>query len=265
MVLLSLATYRELKKDLTAAQERGLTSRLGKLKKEAEIPENLYQLRPSGSQLPRIYGLPKIHKPDVPLRPIVSCIGAPSYKLSKYITSIISPLAGRTDSHVKNSKHFVEMMSGLRVEEDEILGSFDVSSLFTNVPIDEAVRIIRERLRNDKTLCDRTTLSLDQVAELLAAVANLYMKFFEELALRSAPVTPRLWKRYVDDTCCILKKGMAEALLGHLNSVRPSIKFTVEIEKEGTLPFLDTLLRRKGDGTLDITVYRKPPTHRLLP
>ena len=288
--MLETATYQQLKKDPTAAQERKLTSRLGRLKKEGEIPESLYQrLRPSGSQLPRIYGLPKIHKPEVPLRPIVACIGAPSYKLSKYITSLISPLAGRTDSHVKNSKHFVEMMSGLRIEDDEMLVSFDVSSLFTNVPVDEAVRVIHDRLQNDVTLCDRTTLSPDRVAELLevclrstyfcyggtfyeqqegaamgspvsAAVANLYMEFFEDLALRSAPVTPRLWKRYVDDTCCIVKKGTVEALLGHLNSVRPSIKFTVEVEKDGTLPFLDTLLQRKGDGSLDVTVYRKP-TH----
>ena len=93
-----------------------------------------------------------------------------------------------------------------------------------------------------------------------AAVANLYMEFFEELALRSAPTKPWLWKRYVDDTCCIVKKGTMEGLLSHLNSVRPSIKFTVEVEKEGSLPFLDALLQRKDDGNLDVTVYRKP-TH----
>ena len=46
---------------------------------------------------------------------------------------------------------------------------------------------------------------------------------------------------------------------GHFNSVRPSIKFMVELEKDGTFPFFDTLLRRKGDGTLDVTVYQKPP------
>ena len=63
------------------------------------------------------------------------------------------------------------------------------------------------------------------------AVAILYMEFFEELALKSAPVTPQLWKRDADDTCCIVKKGMVEALLGHLNSIRPSIKFMVEVEK----------------------------------
>ena len=93
-----------------------------------------------------------------------------------------------------------------------------------------------------------------------AVVANLYMEFFEEVALRSAPVKPRLWKRYVDDTCCIVKKGTAEVLLEHLNRIRPSIQFTLELEKDRTLPFLDTHLRRKVDGTLDVTVYRKP-TH----
>ena len=170
-----------------------------------------------------------------------------------------------------------------------MLVSFDVSSLFTNVPIDEAVQVIRDRLRGDETLVNRTTLSPDRVAELLeaclrstyfcyggefyeqregaamgspvsAVVANLYMEFFEELALKSAPSKPRLWKTYVDDTCCIVKKGTVEGLLSHLNSVRPSIGFTVEVEREGSLPFLDTLLQRRDDGSLDVTVYRKP-TH----
>ena len=93
-----------------------------------------------------------------------------------------------------------------------------------------------------------------------AVVANLYMDFFKELVLRSAPAKPQLWKRYVDDTCSIVKKGTVEGLLDHLNSVRPSIRFTVEVTKDGGLPFLDTLLQRREDGGLDVTVYRKP-TH----
>ena len=62
------------------------------------------------------------------------------------------------------------------------------------------------------------------------------------------------------DTCCIIKKGTMEGLLSHLNSVRPSIKFTVEVEKDGSLSFPDALLQRRDDGSLDVTVYRKP-TH----
>ena len=254
--ILSTATYKQLKKDPTATQEGRLSRKLKELEKKGEISGGLYhRLRPSVSQPPRIYGLPKTHKDGIPIRPIVCCIGAPSYQLSKHIASLISPLAGKTASHVKNSRHFVQVMADLRIEEDETLVSFDVSSLFTNVPVDEAVRVIRDRLRQDEALADRTTLSTDRVADLLemclkstyfsyggeffeqregaamgssvsAVVADLYMEFFEELALRTAPMKPRLWKRYVDDTCCIVKKGTVEELLTHVKNVRPSIRFT---------------------------------------
>ena len=173
------------------------------------------------------------------------------------------------------------------MESDKILVSFDVSSLFTNVPVGEAVSIIRERLVEDGTLGDRTSLCPEQIADLLemrlrstdfsfrgnfyeqkegaamdspvsAVVANLYMEFFEELALETVLTRPRLWKRYVDDTFCILRKGSTEELLHHLNGVRSTI--TVKQEEDGTLPFLDRLLRRREDGSLDVSVYRKP-TH----
>ena len=48
-----------------------------------------------------------------------------------------------------------------------------------------------------------------------------------------------------------------EPLLRHLNEVRPTIKFTMELEEDGSLPFLDTSLTRREDGTLNVTVFRK--------
>ena len=83
--LLSDATaYRKLPRDPTEAQEAKLSRKLKALEKSKEITSGIYNsIRPSGSQPPRLYGLPKIHKESVPLRPIVSCIGSPSYKLSK--------------------------------------------------------------------------------------------------------------------------------------------------------------------------------------
>ena len=91
-----------------------------------------------------------------------------------------------------------------------------------------------------------------------AVVANLYMEFFEELVLEMAPTRPRLRKRYVDGTFYILMKGSTEELLHQLNWDRPTTTFTVEQEEDGALPFLDTLLRRREDGSLDVSVYRKP-------
>ena len=58
-------------------------------------------------------------------------------------------------------------MKSVHVESDEILVSFDVSSLFTNVPVGEAISTICVRLREDETLGDRTILSLERLAELL--------------------------------------------------------------------------------------------------
>ena len=95
-----------------------------------------------------------------------------------------------------------------------------------------------------------------------AAVANLYMEYFEDLPLSQPPAdcVPRIWKRYVDDTFCILKKGAIEELLSHFTSLQQTTQFTVEVERDGSLPFLDTLLQRKKAGSLGVTVYRKP-TH----
>ena len=73
--------------------------------------------------------------------------------------------------------------------------------------------------------------------------------------------TPRLLGRYVDDTFVIQKEIHKQDFLQHINSFDPTIQFTVENNKEdGAIPFLDTIVKSEDDGTLSITVYRKP-TH----
>ena len=69
------------------------------------------------------------------------------------------------------------------------------------------------------------------------------MEMFKDLALSSALHEPRMWKWYADDTYCIMEKRHTSAFLEHLNSLRPSIQFTIEMENDN-MPFLDTLLRR---------------------
>ena len=69
------------------------------------------------------------------------------------------------------------------------------------------------------------------------------------------------WCRYVDDTFFIHKEVNKQGFLQHINSVDPATKFTVEDNKEdGSIPFLDTIVKPEADGTLSTTVYRKP-TH----
>ena len=122
------------------------------------------RLKPSNTKAPRFYGLPKIHKPDMPLRPIVSAIGSPTYSLAKFVTKIISPLTGQTVAHVLD---FRNMILKERIDESEIMVSFDVKSLFTNVPIDKTLEVIGNKLINDQSLEERSILSPEQITKLV--------------------------------------------------------------------------------------------------
>ena len=93
-----------------------------------------------------------------------------------------------------------------------------------------------------------------------AVIANLYMEEFEERAIATATYKPKIWKRYVDDTFTFLGKDYVDGFLQQLNSQQPTICFTMEIEKDNTIPFLDTSVSRDSNGLLTTTVYRKP-TH----
>ncbi|XP_072019530.1 uncharacterized protein [Amphiura filiformis] len=90
------------------------------------------------------------------------------------------------------------------------------------------------------------------------------MEALEQQAIATAPLDcrPKLWLRYVDDVLEVINKDCVQQLTDHINQVDKSgsIKFTFEQESQGSLPFLDTLIVKKDDGTVKLLVYRKP-TH----
>ena len=90
-------------------------------------------------------------------------------------------------------------------------------------------------------------------------VANLCMEVIEELAISTSPVPPKIWKRYVDDSFVIIKKDAVSSFHNTLNASDPKISFTIELENNGQIAFLDTLVSRRN-GVAVIDVYRKP-TH----
>ena len=239
---------------------------------------------------PKFYGLPKIHKPDNPLRPIVSSCGSVTYGVAKELAKILKPLVDKSPHHINSTQDFVEQVRHITLAPGECLSSYDVSVLFTSVPIDPALKIIKDLLVKDPILQDRTVIGLDDIILLLEfclkntyfsfqgqffeqvegaamgspvspIVANLYMEYLEQKALSTAPHPPRFWCMYVDDTFVIHKDINKQGFLQHINSVDPAIKYTVEDNKEdGSIPFLDTIVKPEENGSLSITVYRKP-TH----
>ncbi|XP_072023032.1 uncharacterized protein [Amphiura filiformis] len=165
---------------------------------------------------------------------------------------------------------------------------------FTCTPIHKVLEIVRERIEKgymkEYNKTSGYNLSVDDVVELLDFIlsttyftfrgkifrqlfgaamgspvsplaANIFMEHLEQSAIATAPLNckPKLWKRYVDDILEVVSKDGVIPLTDHLNSIDDSnsIKFTFEEEKDGRIPFLDTLIVRRDDGFVKLLVYRK--------
>ena len=98
-------------------------------------------LQNSKGIIPRVFGLPKIHKVSVPLHPIVFFINSSTYNLSKFLSCILSSLLANHYS-VHNSKEFVDCFQSFTISENEILVFFDLVSMFTSVPEDKALGLV---------------------------------------------------------------------------------------------------------------------------
>ena len=81
--------------------------------------------------------------------------------------------------------------------------------------------------------------------------------------LLSADFELETWKRYVDDTFTVVEKGKREHIIRTLNNFHQNIKFTHETEENNKIPFLDVLLKKEDDGTVQTTVYRKPTNNSI--
>ena len=162
-------TYEKLKSDPTQKYKKELSEYLKQLRdNDKAIDWKLWkELYPTTEAPPKLYGLPKVHKANLPLRPIVSSVGSITYNCSKYLSKVLSPLVGNNGHAIKNSKHFAAEMKDKTIDDDEILVSYDVTALFTSVPTDKALSYIKEMLLADSSLIDRTPLSPDQITRLL--------------------------------------------------------------------------------------------------
>ena len=128
---------------LTLQRENQLKKLLATLKKSESItPETYDKLYPTGSRIGILYGLPKIHKNNIPLRPILSCINNYSYKVAKFFIPLLNPLS-LGSYMVRDSFSFVQELLNLNFNSSSVvMASFDVTSLFTNIPLDETIDII---------------------------------------------------------------------------------------------------------------------------
>ena len=189
---------------------------------------------------------------------------------------------------IKDSFSFVQELLNIDINTDNVfMASFDIASLFTNIPVDETIEIISnhlfahcmyfegfDRLQFTKLLSlsvknchfifnGRIYQQIDGVAmgsPLGPLFANIFLSFHEKSWLHNCPASfkPLLYRRYVDD-CFFLFRSLDHVplFLSYLNRQHPNISFSSELEKDGRLPFLDIEVTR-SNGRFSTLVYRKP-------
>ena len=193
------------------------------------------------------------------------------------------------EQHTHSSKSLSAFICQQKIEPGEIMVSFDVTSLYTTIPIDQALLIIRDLLEHDEKLADRTLLSPRQILDLLdillrttyfkfngdfyqqtdgaamggptsAIVSEIYLQSLETTSITTADHPPKVWERHVDNVFSIVHKTCIQELLEHIDNLHPQTQFTKEEENNSSRPFLDTLVQQNHDKSISLKIYRKP-TH----
>ena len=238
---------------------------------------------------PYFYGPPKVHKQGIPLRPIVATCGSPQSKLAKWLADSLSPLLGKiSNSHLLHSSDFISRIRTLGPTPGRLI-SLDVTALFTNVPIDFVIDNLKRAAHNNifeppipiDQFCELVRLCVDATiftfegevykqkfgvamgSPLSPIFANLCLEFIEEYHIKNLPddIKPFIWVRYVDDIFIIYQHDLEafNKLISEINNILPTIKFTVEEEENGQLPFLDVMvIHDEHTNNFSFKVYRKP-------
>ena len=102
-------------------------------------------LRPTGSRLAHLYGLPKTHKEKLAMRPILSATNTYNYALAKWLDNKLKPLSLNQHTVTDMFDFVNELPRDLNITPGDLLVCYDVSSLFTNVPLDETIKILADR------------------------------------------------------------------------------------------------------------------------
>ena len=219
-------------KDNTAKIESRIQRRLLQLRKGSLISKQVYEpIRPTGSQQPRMYGLLKIHKKNVPLRPILSMTGSAQHQLAKWLTSLLQPVFQNLSyTCVFDSFTFVKEVRKFTFFPSSIfLCSFYISSLLTNVPLAETIKICADAFYNDDSITpsfsrnifvELTQLATSSVefsfnnnmhrqidgvamgSPLGPALINIFVSY-QEAKLFNIAKRPLVYFWYVDDTFAV--------------------------------------------------------------
>ena len=201
------------------------------------------------------------------MRPVLSMPGSAYYKIATQVTEWLSVVE---ECKINSSTKKVAVMLEGQLDEDEELVSFDVTSLYTNVPVNGAIDDCTDLLysgKYEKPPIDKGTfkelLRLSS-CDVLMLTHDGYHRQLDGLAIGIPPAPllangwlskhdrdlkddVKLFPRYMNDIIRSIKRHLIKQKLQQINNLYPSLKFTMEREAEGTIPFLDMKIVHQQD------------------
>ena len=249
------------------------------LKEEDRINSVLHeQLKSMGGQLPRLYGQAKVHKKNIPLRPVLSMPGSPYHKIAQKVTKWLSVVPeSKLNSYTQKT---VGSLKRTTLQSDEVIISFDVTSLYAHVLVKEAIQKAADRLYSGDVQLPSvdketfTTLATISSTIFILSTHDGTYREINGLSMGSPPAPPlsniwlskyepaikddaKLFERYMDDILRTTKESLIENKLSEINLLHPNLKYTLEVEQNGKLPFLDICIEHH-ENAVSSTWYWKP-------
>jgi len=249
-------------------------------------------------KLPVLYGLPKIHKLNWPLRPIVSQINSPAYNLNKLLDYYLTTAEKSIPNLLQDTTKFLQIINSLNtLPPNCILFTIDVTSLYTVLPHDMVLNYVEETYLESlsdwykytpdmqpipsgfiklmiKIILDQTFFTFDgkiykqnygitMGAPSSVKLANITLhKHLLNISKNHPKTMPFLQLRLIDDIFGVWTGTESELLdwVAFLNNSHTSIKFTLEFSKT-EIPFLDTLVYIENNK-LKTKLYKKPTDNK---
>ena len=284
--------------DKTAEHAREITQILDDLLQNEEITwENHLSLNPVEPRTAQFYFLPKVHKPKITGRPIVSGNGCPTEQISAFVDEHIKRYVPLLPSYARDTTDFIRKIERIVLPEQCLLATMDVTSLYTNIPNHGGKTAIHnvliENNYNDRLSLKSLLLLLETVlhtnnfdfnekhyhqiggtamgTKLAPSYACLFMGVLEKCLLKkytrlhpTKPV-PTTFLRFIDDIFMIFPGSNLDFdfFLNFANTFHSTIKFTAECS-DSDVVFLDTRVKRNGRKLYTTLYTKETDTHSYL-